>query len=141
VVIVASLFGLFLICFNTLIHSVSERLGEFALLRAVGIAPPRLLWWVFLEAFVAIVPAASAGVLSALLVIRALAGAKLNLPGIALIPAAVAGCALIALGLAILSSVLPGPGGSFARVPALGRECRSGEARAIDAARRKGALC
>lgn len=108
VVIVASLFGLFLICFNTLIHSVSERQGEFALLRAVGFAPPRLLWMVFLEALVAIVPAAFVGVLCALLVIRAFAGAKLNLPGIMLTPAAVAECALVALGLAILSSVLPG---------------------------------
>jgi putative ABC transport system permease protein len=108
VVIVASLFGLFLICFNALIHSVSERLGEFALLRAIGFAPPRLLWMVFLEALVAIVPAASVGVLCALLVIRAFAGAKLNLPGVMLTPAAVAECALIALGLAILSSVLPG---------------------------------
>jgi len=108
VVIVASLFGLFLICFNTLIHSVSERLGEFALLRAIGFAPPRLLWMVFLEAVVAIVPAASVGVLCALLVIRAFAGEKLNLPGIMLTPAAVGECALIAFGLAILSSVLPG---------------------------------
>jgi len=108
VVIVASLFGLFLICFNTLIHSVSERMREFALLRALGFAPPRLLWMVFLEALIAIVPAASVGVLCALLVIQAFAGAKLNLPGIILTPAAVAECALIALGLAILSSVLPG---------------------------------
>jgi len=108
VVIVASLFGLFLICFNTLIHSVSERLGEFALLRAVGFAPSRLLWMVFFEALLTIVPAASAGMLCALLVIRAFAGAKLNLPGITLTPAAAAECALIALGLAILSSVLPG---------------------------------
>jgi putative ABC transport system permease protein len=108
VVIVASLFGLFLICFNTLIHSVSERLGEFALLRAVGFAPSRLLWMVFLEALLAIVPAAASGMLCALLVIRAFAGAKLNLPGIMLTPAAVAECALIALGLASLSSVLPG---------------------------------
>ncbi len=108
VVIVASLFGLFLICFNALIHSVSERLGEFALLRAIGFAPPRLLWMVFLEALVAIVPAAAVGVLCALLVIRAFAGTKLSLPGVMLTPAAVAECALIALGLAILSSVLPG---------------------------------
>lgn len=108
VVIIASLFGLFLICFNTLIHSVSERLGEFALLRAVGFAPRQLLWLVFLEAFLAIVPAAVAGTLCALLVIRTFAGAKLDLPGIMLTPAAVAGCTLIALGLAILSSVLPG---------------------------------
>jgi putative ABC transport system permease protein len=108
VVIVASLFGLFLICFNTLIHSVSERLGEFALLRAVGFAPRRLIWMVFLEALLVIVPAACAGTLCALLVIRAFAGAKLNLPGIMLTPTAVAQCALIALGLAILSSVLPG---------------------------------
>ena len=108
VVIAASLFGLFLICFNTLIHSVSERLGEFALLRAVGFAPPRLLWLVFLEALLAIVPAAAAGMLCALLVIRAFAGAKLNLPGIMLTPAAMAECALTAVALAILSSVLPG---------------------------------
>ncbi len=108
VVIGASLFGLFLICFNTLIHSVSERLGEFALLRAVGFAPRRLIGMVFLEALVVIVPAASVGTLCALLVIRAFAGQKLNLPGIMLTPAAVAQCALTALGLAILSSVLPG---------------------------------
>lgn len=108
VVIVASLFGLFLICFNTLIHSVSERLGEFALLRAVGFAPWRLIWMVFLEALLVIVPAACAGLLCALLVIRAFAGAKLHLPGIMLTPAAVVKCALIALGLAILSSALPG---------------------------------
>ncbi|MGH8220948.1 MAG: ABC transporter permease [Steroidobacteraceae bacterium] len=108
VVIVASLFGLFLICFNTLIHSVSERMGEFSLLRALGFSPPRLLRMVFLEALVAIVPAACVGVLCALLVIRAFAGAHLNLPGIMLTPAAVAQCALIALGLAILSAVLPG---------------------------------
>ncbi len=108
VVIVTSLFGLFLICFNILIHSVSERLGEFALLRALGFAPPRLVWMVLLESLATIVPAASVGVLCALLVIRAFAGAKLNLPGIMLTPAAVAECALIALGLALLSSVLPG---------------------------------
>jgi putative ABC transport system permease protein len=108
VVIVASVFGLFLICFNTMIHSVSERLGEFAMLKAVGFTPPRLLWLVFLEAFLAIVPAAATGMLCALLVIRTFAGAKLNLPGIMLTPAAVEECALTALGLAILSSVLPG---------------------------------
>jgi len=108
VVIVASLFGLFLICFNTLIHSISERLGEFSLLKAVGFSPSRLMWLVFFEAFLAIVPAAAAGTLCALFVIRAFAGAKLDLPGIMLTPAAVAECALMALGLAIFSSVLPG---------------------------------
>jgi putative ABC transport system permease protein len=108
VVIAASLFGLFLICFNTLIHSVSERLGQFALLKAVGFAPARLLWLVFLEAFLAIVPAAAAGILCALFVVRQFAGAKLHLPGFKLTPAALAESALIALGLAILSSVLPG---------------------------------
>jgi putative ABC transport system permease protein len=108
VVIAASLFGLFLICFNTLIHSVSERLGEFALLQAVGFAPLRLLWLVFLEAFLAIVPAAALGVLCALLVIRAFAGAKLNLPGIMLTPTALAESALTALALATVSSALPG---------------------------------
>jgi putative ABC transport system permease protein len=108
VVVVATLFGLFLICFNTLIHSVSERLGEFALLRAVGFAPPRLLWLVFLEAFLAIVPAAAAGMLCALLLIQAFAGPKLNLPGIVLTPAAAAESALVALALTIVSTVLPG---------------------------------
>ncbi|MGH8319210.1 MAG: ABC transporter permease [Steroidobacteraceae bacterium] len=107
VVIVASLFGLFLICFNTLIHSVSERLGEFALLKAIGFAPPRLLSLLFLEACLAIIPAAAIGMLCALLVIRPLAGANFNLPGITLTPAALMQSALIALGLAILSSVLP----------------------------------
>jgi putative ABC transport system permease protein len=107
VVIVASLFGLFLICFNTLIHSVSERLGEFALLKAIGFAPPRLLWLVFLEALLVILPAAAAGMLCALLLIHAVAGTKLYLPGIMLTPAAVAESAFIALGLAIVSSVLP----------------------------------
>jgi putative ABC transport system permease protein len=107
VVIVASLFGLFLICFNTLIHSVSERLGEFALLKAIGFASPRLLWLLFLEASLAIIPAAAIGMLCARLVIRPLAGAKLNLPGIMLTPAALGEGALIALGLAILSSALP----------------------------------
>lgn len=108
VVIAASLFGLFLICFNTLIHSVSERLGEFALLKAVGFASPRLLWLVLLESLLEIVPAAIVGILAALLLVRALAGAKLHLPGIALTPAALAESALIALGLAVLCSVLPG---------------------------------
>lgn len=108
VVIAASLFGLFLICFNTLIHSVSERIGEFAMLKAVGFTAPRLLWLVVLEAFLAIVPAAGVGVLSALIVIRAFAGAKLNLPGITLTPVAAAECALAALGLTCLCSVLPG---------------------------------
>ncbi|HTT05785.1 MAG TPA: FtsX-like permease family protein [Steroidobacteraceae bacterium] len=107
VVIVASLFGLFLICLCTLIHSVSERLGEFALLRAVGFSPLRLIWIVFLEALLVIVPAACAGTLCALVVIRVFAGEKLNLAGIVLTSAAVLECALIALGLAILSSVLP----------------------------------
>jgi putative ABC transport system permease protein len=108
VVIVASLFGLFLICFNTEIHSVSERLGEFAVLKAIGFAPLRLLWLVFLEALLAIVPAAAAGMVCALLVIRTFAGAKLHLPGITLTPAALAESALIAVGLAALSSLLPG---------------------------------
>lgn len=108
VVIVATLFGLFLICFNTLIHSVSERLGELALLRAVGFGLPWFLWMLFLEAFFCIVPAAAAGLLCALIVITAFAGARLNLPGIMLTPAAAAQSALIALGLTILSSVLPG---------------------------------
>ncbi len=107
VVIVASLFGLFLICFNTLIHSVSERLGQFALLKAVGFAPSRLLSLVFLEALLAIVPAAAAGMLGAQLLIHAIAEAKLDLPGIMLTPAAVAESALIACALAIVSSVLP----------------------------------
>jgi putative ABC transport system permease protein len=107
VVIVASLFGLFLICFNTLIHSVSERLGEFALLKAIGFAPPRLLWLVFLEALLVIVPAAAAGMLCAQLLIHTVAGTKLDLPGITLTPAAVAESAAIAFGLAIVSSVLP----------------------------------
>lgn len=106
VVIAASLFGLFLICFNTLIHSVSERLGDLALLKAVGFTAPRFLSMVFLEAFLAIVPAAAAGLLCALIVIRAFPAA--NLPGIMLTPAAVGQSALIALGLTILSSVLPG---------------------------------
>ena len=108
VVIVASLFGLFLICFNALIHSISERLGEFALLRAVGFTPRRLLWIVFLEALLAIVPAAAAGILCAVFVIRVFALERMDLPGIVLTPAAVTECVLIALGLAILSSVLPG---------------------------------
>lgn len=107
VVIAASLFGLFLICFNTLIQSVSERAGEFALLKAVGFAPLRLVWLVLLEAFLAIVPAAAVGIITALLVIRAFAGARLNLPGIMLTPAGGAECVLTALGLTILSSVLP----------------------------------
>jgi putative ABC transport system permease protein len=107
VVIVASLFGLFLICFNTLIHSVSERLGQFALLKAVGFAPSRLLSLVLLEALLAIVPAAAAGMLCAQLLIRAIAGARLDLPGIMLTPAALAASALIACGLAIVCSVLP----------------------------------
>ncbi len=108
VVIVASLFGLFLISFNTLIHSVSERLAQFALLKAVGFAPARLVWLVFLEALVSIVPAAGAGILCAWLLIRSIAGAKLNLPGIRLTPDALAVSGLIALALATLSSVLPG---------------------------------
>jgi putative ABC transport system permease protein len=108
VVIVASLFGLFLICFNTEIHSVSERLGEFAVLKAIGFAPPRLLWLVFLEALLAIVPAGAAGVLCALLVIRAFPAARLHLPGTTLTPGAVAQSVLIACGLALLSSLLPG---------------------------------
>jgi putative ABC transport system permease protein len=108
VVIVASLFGLFLICFNTEIHSVSERLGEFALLKAIGFAPPRLLSLVLLEGLLAIVPAAAAGILCALLVIRAFAREKLHLPGIALTPGALLACALIAVGLAVLATVLPG---------------------------------
>ena len=107
VVIVASLFGLFLICFNTLIHSVSERLGEFALLKAIGFAPQPLLWLVFLEALLVIVPAAAAGMLCAQLLIHAVAGTKLDLPGIMLTPAAVAESAFIAFGLAVVSSVLP----------------------------------
>ncbi len=107
VVIVASLFGLFLICFNTLIHSVSERLGQFALLKAGGFAPSRLLSLVLLEALLAIVPAAAAGMLCAQLLIRAIAEARLDLPGIMLTPAALAASALIACGLAIVCSVLP----------------------------------
>jgi putative ABC transport system permease protein len=107
VVIVASLFGLFLICFNALIHSVSERLGEFALLEAIGFAAPRLLGLVVLEALLAIVPAAAAGILCALPLIRELAGAKLDLPGIALTPGALAASVLTALGLALLAAVLP----------------------------------
>ncbi len=106
-VIVASLFGLFLICFNTVIHSVSERLGEFALLKAVGFVPARLVWLVFLEAFLAIFPAAAAGMLCAGLIVHAIADEKLQLPGIMLTPAAVAVSALIAIGLVILSSLLP----------------------------------
>ncbi|MGH8288027.1 MAG: ABC transporter permease [Steroidobacteraceae bacterium] len=108
VVIATSLFGLFLICFNTLIHSVSERLGEFALLKAVGFAPLRLLWLVLLESLLEIVPAALVGMLAALLLVRALAGAKLHLPGITLTAAAFVESALIALGLAVLCSLLPG---------------------------------
>jgi putative ABC transport system permease protein len=107
VVIVASLFGLFLICFNTLVHSVSERLGQFALLKAVGFAPSRLVSLVLLEALLAIVPAAAAGMLCAQLLIRDIAEARLDLPGIMLTPAAVAASALIACGLAIACSVLP----------------------------------
>jgi putative ABC transport system permease protein len=108
VVIAASLFGLFLICFNTLIHSVSERLGEFALLKAVGFAALRLLWLVLLESLLEIVPAAILGILGALLLVRTLAGAKLHLPGITLTPAALIASLVIALGLAVLCSVLPG---------------------------------
>lgn len=108
VVIVASLFGLFLICFNTEMHSVSERLGEFAVLKAMGFAPPRLLWLVFLEAFLAIVPAAAAGVVAALLVIRSFPAARLHLPGTTLTPGALAQSGLIACGLALLSSLVPG---------------------------------
>ncbi len=108
VVIVATLFGLFLISFNTVIHSVAERLGEFALLKAVGFTPLRLVWLVFLEASLGIVPAAIAGMLCAWLLIRAIAGAKLHLPGITLTPAALAIGGLSALGLAVLSSMLPG---------------------------------
>jgi putative ABC transport system permease protein len=108
VVIVATLFGLFLICFNTVIHSVAERLSEFALLKAVGFTPVRLAWLVFLEAFLGIVPAALAGVLCAWLLVRSIAGARLHLPGITLTPAALTISGLIALGLAILSCALPG---------------------------------
>jgi putative ABC transport system permease protein len=107
VVIVASLFGLFLICFNTLIHSVSGRIGEFALLKAIGFAPPRLLWVVFLEALLTIVPAAAGGLVCALLLIHAVTGMKLDLPGIMLTPVAAAQAASIAFGLALASSVLP----------------------------------
>jgi putative ABC transport system permease protein len=108
VIIAASLFGLFLICFNTTAHSVAERIGEFALLKAIGFTPPRLLWLVFFETFLAIVPAAAVGVLAAVLVVGAFAGPKLNLPGIMLTPAALAETMIIAVGLAVLSSVLPG---------------------------------
>lgn len=108
VVIVASLFGLFLICFNAEIHSVSERLGEFALLKAIGFAPPRLLWLVFLETFLAIVPAAGIGILCALLAIRAFAATELHLPGVTLTPGAILWSALIACGIAVLSAIMPG---------------------------------
>lgn len=108
VLIVATLFGLFLICFNTVIHSVAERLGEFALLKAVGFTPVQLVWLIFLEAFLGIVPAAAAGVLCAWLLVRSIAGVRLHLPGIMLTPAALAIGGLIALGLAMLSSALPG---------------------------------
>lgn len=107
VVIVASLFGLFLICFNTLIHSVSGRIGEFALLKAIGFALPRMLWVVFLEALLTIVPAAAAGLVGAVLLIHAVAGTKLDLPGIMLTPAAAAQAACAAFGLALASSLLP----------------------------------
>lgn len=108
VVIVATLFGLFLICFNTVIHSVAERLGEFALLKAVGFTPVRLVWLVFLEAFLGTVPAAAAGVLCAWLLVRSIAVVRLHLPGIMLTPAALAVSGVIAIGLAMLSSALPG---------------------------------
>ena len=74
---------------------------------AIGFAPPRLLWLVFLEAVIVIVPAAAAGMLCAQLLIHAVAGTKLDLPGITLTPAAMAESAFIAFGLAIVSSVLP----------------------------------
>jgi len=108
VVIVASLFGLFLITFNTIVHSVAERTGEFALLKALGFEPARLMWLVFLEAFLAIVPAAAAGTLCAWPLVWVIAAQRLNLPGITLTPAALALSGLIALGLAALSAVLPG---------------------------------
>jgi len=108
VVIVASLFGLFLVTFNTVIHSVAERIGEFALLKAVGFTPVRLLCLVFLEAFLVIVPSAATGTLCAWFLVRALADLKLNLPGLLLTPAALVDCGLVAFGLAVLSSVLPG---------------------------------
>lgn len=108
VVIVASLFGLCLIYFNTLIHSVSERLAQFALLKALGFAPERLVWLVFLEALVSIIPAAGAGTLCAWLLVQSIAGAKLHLPGISLTSEGMAASGLIALGLAMLCSVVPG---------------------------------
>jgi len=108
VVIGASLFGLFLICFNMVLHSVAERLGEFALLKAIGFAPARLVWLVCLEAILATFPAAAAGMLCAWILIRTIADIKLDLPGIMLTPGALAESALIALGLAVISSVLPG---------------------------------
>ena len=108
VVIVASLFGLFLIYFNTLIHSVSERVAQFALLKALGFAPGRLVWLVFLEALVSIIPAAGAGTLCAWLLVQWIAGAKLHLPGIRLTSEGLAASGLIALGLAMLCSVVPG---------------------------------
>jgi putative ABC transport system permease protein len=107
VVISASLFGLFLICFNTLIHSVSDRLEQFALLRAVGFSPARLVWLVFAEAFFTITPGAAIGILCGVLIIRPLATAKLNLPGVILTPSALTESALIAVCLAFLCSVLP----------------------------------
>lgn len=108
VVIVASLFGLFLITFNTVLHSVAERVGEFAVLKALGFEPVRLVWLVFLESFLAIIPAASAGMLCAWLLVRAVAEARLNLPGIVLTPIALADSGIVAVGLAMLSAILPG---------------------------------
>jgi putative ABC transport system permease protein len=107
VVIAASLFGLFLICFNAVIHSVSERLGEFALLKALGFPMLQLTWLVFVEAFLAIVPAAACGILCALIVVRPLAAARLNLTDVTLTTGALADGALIAISLTILSAGLP----------------------------------
>jgi len=107
VVIAASLFGLFLICFNAVIHSVSERLGEFALLKAIGFPMRQLTWLVFVEAFLAIVPAAVCGILCALVVARPLAAARLNLTDVTLTASALAESAVIAVFLAVLSAGLP----------------------------------
>lgn len=108
IVMLASLFGLFLICFNAMIHSMSERVGEFALLKAIGFTQWRLLWLVLFEAFVAIVPAAAMGLACALIFIRLLTGTGFLLPGVTLTPLSFTLGVLIAVALATISSALPG---------------------------------
>jgi putative ABC transport system permease protein len=110
-------FTLLLVTGNTMAISVRERIGELAVLKAIGYSDRWVLFFVLAESVTIALVGGLLGLVLALLAVPAL-GAALNglLPSLVLSPAVLCFGLMIALLVGIISGILPGIGAMRLRV-------------------------